>query len=219
MVPSGIGIIIPAFNEVHSVAEIVSEASTYGQVILIDDGSDDGTGRIAEENGAIVVLHEKNRGYDAALNSGFAKASEIGCEAVVTIDADGQHKPQLISEFIKYIKEGYDVVIGIRNRKQRFAEHIFAWYTKRKYGIIDPLCGMKAYRMKVYDKLGYFDSYDSIGTELAVFSAINGYKLAQHSFNVLSRKGNPKFGKSILGNYKILRALLIILYTCKEINT
>ena len=208
MVPSEIGIIIPAFNEACTIAAIVSQASVYGQVILVDDGSEDETGRIAEKEGAIVIYHENNCGYDSALNSGFAKASEIGYEAVVTIDADGQLKPQLVPEFIKYIDEGYDVVVGIRNKKQRLLENFFALYTKIKFGIQDPLCGMKAYRMKIYDQLGYFDSFNSIGTEMVVFAQKEGFNIFQYPVLIKERYDTPRFGNAIFGNLKILKAMI-----------
>jgi len=65
---------------------------------VVDDGSSDGTAKIAQGEGATVVSYSVNRGYDAALESGFCKAAEIGCELVVTIDADGQHNPDLIGK-------------------------------------------------------------------------------------------------------------------------
>lgn len=67
------------------------------------------------------------------------------------------------------------MVLGVRNSKPRFSEHLFALMTKRKFGIKDPLCGLKGYNVKVYEKLGHFDSYESIGTELMLLSARNNF--------------------------------------------
>jgi hypothetical protein len=101
-------------------------------------------------------------------------------------------------------------VVGIRSERQRLAEHLFAWHTKSRFGIEDPLCGMKAYRMSIYKGLGHFDSYCSIGTELMLYAVINGYSLEQVKFNVRDRVGGPsRFGRILLGNYKILRALVL----------
>ncbi|MEO6923291.1 MAG: glycosyltransferase family 2 protein, partial [Bryocella sp.] len=168
---SRVAIVIPAWNESATIADVVRSARAYGLPIVVDDGSTDETAALAREAGAEVISHEQNRGYDGALNSGFQRASELECEIIVTADADGQHDPMLITKFVDAIDRGADVVIGIRSRKQRFAEHLFALYTRIRYGIEDPLCGMKAYRKFVYDALGHFDSHGLVGTELALFAA------------------------------------------------
>jgi glycosyltransferase involved in cell wall biosynthesis len=206
---SRVAIVIPALNESASITSIVTAASAYGVPIVVDDASTDSTAELAARYGATVVSHESTRGYDGALNSGFSKAAEMGCEAIITIDADGQHDPSLIQRFLSAIDAGADVVVGVRTRRQRLAEHMFAWYTSRRYGIIDPLCGMKAYRMRVFTALGHFDSYKSIGTELALFAAEHGYRLAQVPFAVRDRQGTPRFGRALSGNLKIIRAMLL----------
>lgn len=206
---SRIAIVIPALNESATIAVVVEAAGRYGVPIVVDDGSTDNTAALAKQAGAVVVSHENNRGYDAALNSGFKKAAELGSEVIITVDADGQHDPSLIQKFIDQIDAGADVVAGIRSRRQRFAEHLFAWYTSLRFGIKDPLCGMKAYRTAVYEALGHFDSYGSIGTELAIFAAKKGCRLGQIPFAVRERKGQSRFGQVLAGNYKIIRAMLL----------
>lgn len=205
---SRIGIVIPALNESASIAEVVTAASRFGVPIVVNDASTDSTAELAARHGATVVSHESTRGYDGALNSGFRKAADIGCEAIVTVDADGQHDPSLIQRFLDAL-EGADIVIGVRSRRQRLAEHLFAWYTSRRYGITDPLCGMKAYRTALFTALGHFDSYQSIGTELALFAARRGYRVTQVPFEVRERKGSPRFGRALSGNLKILRAMIL----------
>ena len=206
---SRVGIVIPALNESATIVDIVEAVGIYGVPIVVDDGSTDDTAELAIQAGAIVVSHEKNRGYDSALNTGFKKAIELGSDIIITVDADGQHDPSLIHQFIGAIDAGADVVVGIRSRRQRFAEHLFAWYTQFRFGINDPLCGMKAYRTATHNALGHFDSYGSIGTELMIFAAMNGYRLGQISFDVRERKGQSRFGQMLLGNYKIIRAMML----------
>lgn len=204
---SCIGVVIPAFNESATIAVVVEKVLTYGLPIVVDDGSTDATADLARGAGAVVVSHNSNRGYDEALDSGFARAAELNCTLVITLDADGQHDPRLLKKFIAFIDEGADVVVGIRDKRQRLAEHIFAFVTKHLYGIVDPLCGMKAYRLSVYKALGHFDSYDSIGTELALFAAKTGYRIRQIAISVTERDGAPRFGRRFSANYRILRAL------------
>ena len=201
-------IIIPALNESATIVGIVEAAAKYGVVIVVDDGSTDDTGSLAHLAGGVVVTHDHNRGYDAALSSGFEKASEIGSDLIITLDADGQHEPSFVQKFIDRINAGADVVLGVRSARQRLAEHIFADYTRIRYGIHDPLCGMKAYRMNIYNALGHFDSYGSIGTELMLFAAKSNYRVDEVPFEVRERSGSSRFGMIFSGNYKIFRAML-----------
>ena len=205
-----IALVIPALNEAASIAAVVAVARRYGQCIVVNDGSTDDTAEAARAAGALVVNHAVNRGYDAALCSGFAEGDRLGCEAIITLDADGQHNPELLLDFIAGLESGADVVLGVRDRQPRLAEHVFAWYTRR-FGIADPLCGMKAYRIGVYRALGHFDTYRSIGAELALFAARNGYKLASVPVKVRDRAGEPRFGRKLSANLKIFRALALSL--------
>ena len=204
-----IAIVIPALNESATIANIVETVKRYGMPIVVDDGSTDNTADLVILAGGILVSHECNLGYDAALNSGFRKASEIACEVVITLDADGQHDPSLINKFIERIDAGAEVVVGTRSARQRLAEHVFAFYTRIRFGIHDPLCGIKAYKISVYRKLGHFDTYGSIGTELMIFAAKNECRIDQIPFEVRDRLGESRFGRVLSGNYKIFRALTL----------
>jgi glycosyltransferase involved in cell wall biosynthesis len=206
---SRVGIVIPALNESATIAGVVKVASNYGTPIVVDDGSVDDTAILAVQAGAVVVSHKVNLGYDAALNSGFNRAYDLDCEILITLDADGQHDPLLAQKLIDGIENGADVVVGNRGCYQRVAEYLFACYTKWRFGIYDPLCGMKAYRRKVYEDLGYFDSYGSIGTQLMLHAAKNRCRIEQIKFQVRERQDSPRFGRIILGNYKILRSLML----------
>jgi len=206
MARSKLAVVIPAYNEEKMIKKVVNEVIYYGIVIVVDDGSMDDTARIAAEAGAVVVRHAVNCGYDCALNSGFEEARLLDCEIILTFDADGQHSASLIEDFVTAIDGGADVVIGIRNRKSRFAESVFSWVTTKLWGIKDPQCGMKAYRSEVYQKLGHFDSYNSIGTELCIFAAKQKFEITQIPFEVKNRVDKPRFGGLINANWKIFRA-------------
>jgi glycosyltransferase involved in cell wall biosynthesis len=204
-----VGIVIPALNESSTIANIIEAVKKYGVPIVVDDGSTDNTAKLALESGACVVKHQMNQGYDAALNTGFKKAAELGVQIIITLDADGQHNPQLVEKFIEAIDSGADMVVGVRSNRQRLAEHLFAWYTTIRFGVEDPLCGMKAYRAKLYQALGHFDVYGSVGTELMIYAVKNNYKISQLYFHVIERSDNSRFGKTLSANCKIIRAMLL----------
>jgi glycosyltransferase involved in cell wall biosynthesis len=211
---SHLAIIIPALNEAATIGTVIEGIRAYGQPVVVDDGSDDSTSSVASAAGAIVVRHEFNQGYDKALNSGFRRAADLGCQFAITIDADGQHDPGRLSEYISHLKEGCDVVLGVRDRMQRLGERIFAAVGRVVWGIHDPLCGMKGYKVEQYLRAGEFDSFGSIGTELAVRIVASGGRYCEIPVKTLDRRDAPRFGRRFGANAKILRALLILL--CKQ---
>ncbi len=213
---SRLAIVIPALNEEGSIGAVVRNCRSYGLPIVVDDGSVDRTGEVSKAEGAEVVRHPSNKGYDAALSSGFRRAAELDCEFVITIDADGQHDPQIIQKFLDLLNGGADIVVGIRDKHQRFAEYCFARMTKLLYGLSDPLCGLKGYRMSVYRALGHFDAYGSIGTELTLFSVRSGFRLEQVPIVVRERNGHPRFGRKLQANYKIFRAMSLHLFRIRS---
>jgi hypothetical protein len=85
---------------------------------------------------------------------------------------------------------------------------MFSLAGRALWGIADPLCGMKCYSMRVYEELGHFDSYRSIGTELAIFAARNGRRVENIPIRTLPRCGSSRFGAGWRANRRILRALL-----------
>lgn len=109
-------IIVPAYNESQSVGTVIQDLKAHGykDIVVVDDGSVDDTGKIAHKFGVIVLRHRLNRGLGAALGTGFAYAKTIGVDSLVTFDADGQHEAKDIVELLKTINEGADVVIGSR---------------------------------------------------------------------------------------------------------
>jgi glycosyltransferase involved in cell wall biosynthesis len=215
---SKIGIVIPAYNEEKTVGSVVRSVLKVGIPIVVDDGSCDRTSSEALRYGAVVVKHSKNCGYDPALNSGFKRAFEMGCDYIITMDADGQHNSELIDTFINLLCDGSDLVLGIRDKKQRIAEHMFAFLTKHYFEINDPLCGMKGYKTSVYSQLGHFDSFNSIGTELAIYGAINNFKITQVHIPTNERIDRPRFGNLIRSNFIIFRSMFITFINIKKSN-
>ncbi|PCH56234.1 MAG: hypothetical protein COC15_03455 [Legionellales bacterium] len=209
---SELAIVIPAFNEEYSIAKVVVSAMIYGVVIVVDDASTDNTAKIAENAGATIVAHLSNKGYDGSINSGFIEADKLGCKYVVTIDADGQHEVTEIAKYIDAFNSSIDLVLGVRNKYARFSEKVFSLMTRFLYKVKDPLCGMKGYNMSLYKKIGHFDSYNSIGTELALTSVKNGCLFKEILVQLNDRQDTSRFGNIILGNLRIFRAMLLCIF-------
>ncbi len=109
-------VVIPALNEARAIREVVRDALSYcGKVIVVDDGSNDGTGDAIADLPVERIRHEQPQGKAAALLDGFRRACELNCDGVLTMDGDGQHAaidlPRLLAAAAKYPQH---IIIGAR---------------------------------------------------------------------------------------------------------
>ena len=204
--------VIPAYNEARSIEALVRQVSQRALAIVVDDGSTDGTAALARAAGAHVVRHPVNRGYDAALESGLRTALALGCTYAVTMDADGQHDPTLVDRFLAELEGGADLVVGHRDRTQRWSEALFCVVGRAIWGLNDPLCGMKGYRLGILAKVEDLNTYASIGTELAVRLIKSGVLASQPKIKTRPREGLSRFGGGFKANLRICQALWIGLF-------
>lgn len=115
-----VAILVPAYNEAENVGQVLDlmpreVCGVETAVLVVDDGSRDGTGDVAAEHGAVVARHVINRGGGAALRTGYRLMVESGAEVVVTLDADGQHLPSEMERLVKPVLDGeVDVAHGSR---------------------------------------------------------------------------------------------------------
>lgn len=109
-------IVIPAYNEEMAIADVIRGLSgDRYTVLVVDDGSSDGTARRAKEAGAVVVRHPINLGQGAALQTGIDYAVAHGAQYIVTFDADGQHHPEDVETLLCALQEkSVDIVMGSR---------------------------------------------------------------------------------------------------------
>ena len=113
-------------------------------VLVVDDGSQDATGREAREAGAAVVRHEVNRGKGAALKTGFDYAAAHGYDAIVTMDGDLQHDPAAIPAFLDALRTGKgDIVVGSRMRAVGDMPGIRIWTTRTTSRVVSLLTGQE----------------------------------------------------------------------------
>jgi glycosyltransferase involved in cell wall biosynthesis len=178
--------IIPAYNEAKKIGGVVSSTLTHMPVLVIDDGSIDKTARIAESSGAKVLHQEPNQGKGAALRKGFEHAIGTGYQAVITLDADGQHDPKEIPTFIRaYQQNQADLIIGERDFSQiptirRLANSIgklsFSWAVGQPIG--DNQSGYRLLSRRMMEAvLGSQESGFEFEVEMIVVCIQKGYTL------------------------------------------
>jgi hypothetical protein len=154
-----IAILVPAYNEAENIGHVldrmpVEVCGVETAVLVVDDGSRDGTGDVAAGHGAIVARHVINRGGGAALRTGYRLMVDSGAEIVVTLDADGQHLPSEMERLVKPVLDGeVDVAHGSRVLGQTAGNH-FA----RELGIV------------------FFNRLVSLITRTHVTDCSNGYR-------------------------------------------
>jgi hypothetical protein len=177
---------IPAYNEEKTIARVVLRAQKHAHIVVVcDDGSNDLTGEIAERLGAVVVRHEKNSGYGAALQSLFKKARELNADVLVTLDSDGQHDPAQIPLLVKPIEEGVaGVVLGSRFKDKngtidmpkyrQFGVKVITKLTNGngKHGVSDAQSGFRAYSKRAMEHLGSM-SENGMSASVELLRAIN----------------------------------------------
>src|SRR5688572_23700287 len=149
-------VVIPAFNESATIRDVVSRAlRQVDRVIVVDDGSDDGTNAALEGLPATVLRNPANLGKAASLRRGLVHALTDGATAVVTLDADGQHEPEDIPRFVAaHLRDPRSIIVGARLRRRegaprarylanRFADFWIGWAAG--YRMSDSQSGFRLY--------------------------------------------------------------------------
>ena len=215
-----ISVVVPVYNEEPSLRDLVDELAQAldalgeaWEVIVVDDGSTDGTfATLAQLNserpGVRVVRLRRNAGKATALDAGFAEAEG---NIVVTIDGDGQDDPAEIAVLLTKLDEGYDLVAGWKSTRRdpfarRFVSKIFNGVTGRVSGLRlhDMNCGLKAMRAEVLEDVRL---YGELHRFLPVLAHYRGFRVTEAPVNHRPRR----HGRSRYGLERYVRGFLDLL--------
>lgn len=184
-----IAIIIPAYNEAKRIGVVLEElAKLKLPIFVVDDGSKDSTFEAAQGFNATLLKHKINLGKGASLKTGCSAAFELGAEAVVIMDADGQHKTADLPKFLTALQEGkYDIIFGSRNLRMgmpiiRFMGNKFAsTLINLLFGIYisDLLCGYRAFTKDAFKKINWESSGYGIETEMVINTGRKGLRYCE----------------------------------------
>lgn len=222
---SSLSVFLPCYNEVNNIKRVTEQAiavlkdtGTDYELIIVDDGSKDGTGeaadRIAAENESVKVIHHPtNRGYGAALQSGFRAATK---ELVFYTDGDGQFDITEMPALLPLMKE-YDIVSCFRiNRQDNAIRKINAWCWTQlvnflfRMRIRDIDCAFKLYRRKIFDDIKMTSKGALIDTEILARATRKSYSIIQRGVHHYPRTSGEQTGanlKVILRAFKELFGL------------
>lgn len=199
-----LAVVIPCHNEAATLEAVLRRAAGHAALLVVDDRSTDGSAAIASACGA-QVLASARPGYDGALETGLRKAFDDGYRFVVTMDADGEHDPEVLAEFDRAFRDGADLVCGYRRRPQRAAEYVVAAIAGARFGVRDLLCGMKGYSRPVLER--FFESGLPLSVNMtpAILWRRLGGGHAQVRVTGQMRADAPRFGRALRANWSILR--------------
>jgi glycosyltransferase involved in cell wall biosynthesis len=202
---------LPVYNEVTHVAPVLDQVLHYSpHVLVVDDGSTDGTSELLSRRSDIqVVRHPQNRGYGAGLKTAFEYTLAHGVDTLVTIDCDGQHQPHLIPDFVAASATA-DLVSGSRylarfpgdsvppaDRRRINAEITAEVNRKLGLNLTDAFCGFKAYSAGA---IAHFDVHElgyAMPIELWVQAVRAKLKIVEMPVPLIYLEEERSFGGSL----------------------
>ena len=181
-------IIIPMLNEARTIGQLVQAVRAKGlDVVVIDDGSTDGGGAIAQAKGAVVITHEQRKGKGASLQDGFNYAVTHQYEGVVTMDGDGQHAVEDLDGFLNKARQfPQDIISGTRMNNcenmpwlRRRTNQFMSWLISVvcKQNIPDTQCGYRYISCKVLKEIRLVCKDFEIESEVLIQASRKGFKV------------------------------------------
>ncbi|MCM8762241.1 MAG: glycosyltransferase family 2 protein [Candidatus Omnitrophica bacterium] len=220
-----ITVLIPVHNEERTIGELVSKLKQkFETVIVVDDGSYDKTGLLAEENGATVLKHSICRGKGEALKTGFSYIIKnlSGISAVLTIDGDGQHKVEDVANFEKAYRRNKNISIWVGKRKVKGTDMPFIRrVTNISMSILislfsfqwipDTQCGFRLIKKDVIKDVNLLTSHFETESELLIKAGWKMYRIGSVPISTVYSKEKSKINPTG-DTVRFFRMLLIIFF-------
>jgi len=210
-----IWVVIPAFNEGKRIKKVLKNVKKFTpHVIVVDDGSRDETPAAAKEEGVVLLPHITNLGKGAALKTGCDYALMQGADKIVVLDADGQHDPERIPDFLKSLEET-DIVFGYRQLGEsmpyilRFGNWFINKMVAKLYGLElrDTQSGYRAFTAEAYKKIRWNARDYSMESEM--ISRVGRHKLRYKEVPIKTIYGDKYKGTTVLDGIRIVTKLMM----------
>jgi glycosyltransferase involved in cell wall biosynthesis len=219
-------ILIPVYNEEKQLDALLSEMQGLDfDILVIDDGSKDGTADVAKAHNVKLIRNEVNLGKGTALRKGFEYALERGYDLIFTMDGDGQHRPEdLLKIYEHYLKSGADIIIGnrmwnpvgmplIRKITNKVMSKIISFLTKTY--IPDSQCGLKLIRREVLRNVDISSRKFEIESEILIRAIRKGYKVESMPILSVYHAHNSSKIRPIRDTIRFLRFIAKIIFLRK----
>ncbi|MEM2780351.1 MAG: glycosyltransferase family 2 protein [Candidatus Bathyarchaeia archaeon] len=218
-----VSVVIPAYNEEKTIGNVLEETvqvmESLGlpyEIIVVDDGSEDRTREVASRYKATVLSNGRNMGKGYALRKGFQHANG---DIVITMDADGSHKPKEIPDLINALMNGADMAVGSRflgkNKNHTSKLHLFGNYlinmmimTLTGRMITDSQTGLRAIKRDFLQKISLESNGYEIETEITVKGLKNGFVLKEIPISCEKRRNGVSRLCALHQGPKILKTIL-----------
>ncbi|MBN1593769.1 MAG: glycosyltransferase family 2 protein [Candidatus Coatesbacteria bacterium] len=213
-------VLVAAYNAAETLGPLLEDVRRHftGDLILVDDGSTDATGDIGGNLANVVLSHDTNRGKGAALITGFTHLIGEGYQAVVTLDADGQHLPEFIPRFIEmFERTGCDLVLGRREFSIRttpflryFGNVLSSFWISIISGVKvkDSQCGFRLYRLEAIQTQKLATSGFDTETELLFQIRQDGGRIEQVDIPLIYKAGGKSNFKRIWDTLAVTRVIV-----------
>lgn len=218
-------VVIPALNERDTVGDVVRSVAeqTQADVLVVDDGSCDDTAALAAAAGAQVLIMPFNVGVGGAMRTAFQFAQRRGYDAVIQVDADGQHEPADVQALIDALAAGANVVVGSRfpsgfetGAVRRAGMKLLAWGTSALTGVrlTDATSGFRGADREAIDVFAarYPAEYLGDTAESLVVAARSGLKISEVPVRMYARQGGSPThdtGRSLVYFGRVMLALIV----------
>ncbi len=218
-----IAILIPAHNEEKAIGALAAKLKEkYETVIVVNDGSSDRTASCAGESGAVVLTHPVCKGKGAALKTGFEYVVKQGIDAVITMDGDGQHTVEDVSEFEKAYRRNKNVAMWVGKRKIKGTEMpairrltnismSLAISLLSGQWIPDTQNGFRLIKREVIEKIRLCTSHFETESELLIKCGWRGYRISSVKISTVYASEKSKINPNA-DTVRFFKMLLIIIF-------
>lgn len=221
-------VIIPAYNEERNIGRVLKEIRSLKidlDIVVVDDGSRDGTGAVTGEAGERVITLPYNLGYGGALQTGFKYAADMGYNYIIQFDADGQHDPEDIPVILGRLRSGaMDIIIGSRflgngsayaGTLKRTAIWLFRFLIKISTGvrITDPTSGLQGLTCRAFSHYAARGNYpeDFPDADTLIGMILSGYRVTEFPANIRERISGRSMHSGVRTVFYFIKMLVSIL--------